>query len=108
MEQDIICFMITLQLHQLQINSYRLTVSRFHSATTFDVMAFHNGRLFTTYDRDNDPYPANCALLKGPSVPVGGRWHRNCWHINLNKFLYTYTIYSTCEIWLYCLLYTIF
>ena len=48
MEQDIICFMITLQLHQLQINSYKLTVSGFHGVTTFDAMVFHNERLFTT------------------------------------------------------------
>ena len=67
-------------------DKYRLTVSGFQGGTTFDAMAFHNGRLFTTYDRDNDLYPTNCALLRGPSAPAGGWWHRNCWRINPNKF----------------------
>ena len=67
---------------------YQLTISGFHG-TTGDPMAYHNGEYFTTYDRDNDERPTNCALLRGPSAPAGGWWHKNCWHVNPNTF-YTY------------------
>ena len=70
-------------------DQYRLTVGGF-SGTTTDPMGYHNGMNFTTYDRDNDlRSDMNCALLRGPSAPAGGWWHRNCWFINPNSF-YTF------------------
>ena len=70
-------------------DEYKLTVSGFHGTTT-DPMAYHNGANFTTYDRDNDEHFDNCALLRGPSAPAGGWWHRSCWRVNPNRF-YTYS-----------------
>ena len=46
---------------------------------TFDSMAYHNGRSFSTPDRDNDNYSGNCAVYTG-----GGWWYNNCSHANLN------------------------
>ena len=66
-------------------DEYQLTVSGFHG-TTGDPMAHHDGAYFTTYDRDNDEYATNCALLRGPSAPAGGWWHKNCWRVNPNRF----------------------
>ena len=39
----------------------------------------HNRMAFTTYDRDQDVYAGNCAILY-PS----GWWHRDCHTANLN------------------------
>ena len=70
-------------------DKYKLTIGGFHGAT-FNPMTHHNGKYFTTYDRDNDLYDhTNCALFRGPSAPAGGWWHGNCWTLNPNKF-YTY------------------
>ena len=68
-------------------DKYKLTVARFQSSsrTFVDPMAAHNGRYFTTKDRDNDvKLDGNCALLHGPTRPSGGWWHRRCWWINPN------------------------
>lgn len=72
-------------------DKYKLTVGGFRG-TTSDPMAYHDGMFFTTYDNDNDRRfdNVNCALLRGPSAPAGGWWHRSCWTINPNRF-YTYS-----------------
>jgi len=69
-------------------DKYKLTISGLHDSI-IDPMTSHNGLYFTTYDRDNDNYDGNCALLRGPSAPAGGWWHGSCWKINPNRF-YTY------------------
>ena len=47
---------------------------------TFDAMAHHNGRAFTTRDMDNDMHFVNCAeSLQGPW------WHGACGNTNLNS-----------------------
>ena len=46
----------------------------------YDALVYQNGKMFTTYDRDNDPwtdgtYNGNCALRFG-----GGFWYDTCGH----------------------------
>lgn len=43
-------------------------------------MAYHNGRPFTTKDRDNDAYGYNCA-----SSYSGAWWYNACYHSELNR-----------------------
>lgn len=42
-------------------------------------MAYHDGMLFSTFDRDNDKEVVNCA-----KVFHGGWWSNSCHHANLN------------------------
>ena len=44
----------------------------------YDAMGIHNGRPFTTYDRDNDARSSNCALRDR-----GGWWYNNCFYAHL-------------------------
>jgi len=67
-------------------SSYTLRVSGFLGNAGFDALDYSNGMMFTTYDRDNDPwthsdpiYNNNCAVLKG-----GGFWYKGCAHCNVN------------------------
>lgn len=54
--------------------NYRLHVSGYSGTTGYDAMSKHNQMMFTTWDRDNDPwtnglYHNNCAVYNG-----GGFW----------------------------------
>ena len=67
-------------------SSYTLRVSGYSGNAGFDALGYSNGMMFTTYDRDNDPwthsdpiYNNNCAVLKG-----GGFWYKTCAHCNVN------------------------
>jgi len=75
------------------VNSqYQLSISGFTGITT-DPFAFSrlNGMKFTTKDRDNDKWGANCAVSAGE---VGGWWYNNCGHIYLNhQYKYKHSIY---------------
>lgn len=42
-------------------------------------MTYHNGRKFTTLDKDNDIAITNCAITHH-----GGWWYKNCHLANLN------------------------
>ena len=66
-------------------DNYRLSISGFTGITPTDPFTSWNinGQQFTTYDRDNDPWPGNCAL-NGHGNEPGGWWHSTCNHINLN------------------------
>jgi len=64
---------------QSEQTNYIIHVSG-HSGNAVDSMSHSNGMMFTTYDRDNDPwtfnepiYKNNCALYHG-----GGFWHNKC------------------------------
>ena len=41
---------------------YKLSVSDY-SGDAGDGLAPHDGKYFTTFDRDNDPYGNNCAVI---------------------------------------------
>ncbi|BFZ25711.1 hypothetical protein BsWGS_28749 [Bradybaena similaris] len=58
--------------------NYQLTVSGYNG-TVGDGLRFHNTQNFSTYDRDNDKHPGNCAATYS-----GGWWYNNCYHSNLN------------------------
>ena len=67
-------------------DNYRLSISGFTGITFNDPFTGHNitGQQFTTYDRDNDQWPDNCAANGHGSTAPGGWWHNNCFFINLN------------------------
>ncbi|XP_020009726.1 tenascin-N [Castor canadensis] len=57
---------------------YKLTVGKYRG-TAGDALTYHNGRKFTTFDRDNDIALSNCALTHH-----GGWWYKNCHLANPN------------------------
>ena len=60
--------------------NYRLTIGQGQGmGGTFDAMAYHNGRSFTTPDRDNDGNSGNCAVSVG-----GAWWYTSCHYADLN------------------------
>jgi len=61
-----------------EAHNYKLQVSGYSGNIGFDAFnMYHNGQMFSTYDRDNDKWPAvNCAVFFG-----GGFWYKastNC------------------------------
>ena len=92
--------------------NYKLLVSGY-SGNAGDALSWHNNMMFTTYDRDNDLWSSNCALVNG-----GGFWYNECswcavnvvrgrgddfkWHSSQIGHL---NLKST-RMWLICLLYT--
>uniref|UniRef100_A0A8C0IW26 Tenascin C n=1 Tax=Chelonoidis abingdonii TaxID=106734 RepID=A0A8C0IW26_CHEAB len=56
---------------------YRLKVDGY-SGTAGDSMNYHNGRSFSTFDKDNDAAITNCALSY-----KGAFWYKNCHRVNL-------------------------
>ncbi|CAK8681069.1 unnamed protein product [Clavelina lepadiformis] len=62
---------------------FRIRVSGY-SGSADDDLRHHDYHVFSTFDRDNDPYSgANCATLKGRGQ--GGWWfHGSCYHCALN------------------------
>ena len=46
------------------------------------LIRYHNGRQFSTFERDNDQLPLNCAQTFGQS----GWWFSTCFTANLNGF----------------------
>lgn len=57
---------------------YTLTVSGY-TGTAGDSMRYHNGRPFSTRDKDPDPLGFHCA-----KAYMGGWWYKNCYKVNLN------------------------
>ncbi|XP_076139761.1 angiopoietin-related protein 2-like [Alosa pseudoharengus] len=61
---------------------YKLRVGRYHG-NAGDSLTWHNGKQFTTLDRDHDMYTGNCAHYQ-----KGGWWYNACAHSNLNGVWY--------------------
>ena len=90
--------------------NYTLHVSGYSGNTGGDALSWHNGMMFTTYDRDNDPwthsrYNNNCAVWLG-----GGFWYKTCARCLVNGGLgrgnfwsssWTLRLQST-RMWLMC------
>jgi ficolin len=78
---------------------YRLTVNGFSGDCGNALGAYHSGRAFTTYDRDNDLSSVNCALKF-----QGAWWYNACHWSNLNGLYLRgkYTVVSTGMDWFQC------
>ncbi|XP_062975256.1 angiopoietin-related protein 2-like [Elgaria multicarinata webbii] len=63
-------------------DSYRLRLGRYQGSAG-DSLSWHNGRQFSTLDRDHDAYSGNCAHYQ-----KGGWWYNMCAHSNLNGVWY--------------------
>ncbi|XP_038640837.1 angiopoietin-related protein 6 [Scyliorhinus canicula] len=61
---------------------YRLRLGHYHG-NAGDSLSWHNGKQFTTLDRDRDLYSGNCAHYQ-----KGGWWYYTCAHSNLNGVWY--------------------
>nr|XP_034958768.1 angiopoietin-related protein 6-like isoform X3 [Zootoca vivipara] len=61
---------------------YRLRLGRYQGSAG-DSLSWHNGRQFSTLDRDHDAYSGNCAHFQ-----KGGWWYNMCAHSNLNGVWY--------------------
>jgi len=73
---------------QPESSNYRLHVSGYSGNASRDSFSAHNGRMFTTFDRDNDRYsPRNCAAHYN-----GAFWYFNCvvsdCCVSVNGFLF--------------------
>ncbi|XP_043095931.1 angiopoietin-related protein 2a [Puntigrus tetrazona] len=67
---------------ETEADFYRLRVGRYHG-NAGDSLTWHNGKQFTTLDRDHDAYTGNCAHYQ-----KGGWWYNSCAHSNLNGVWY--------------------
>ncbi|XP_052710351.1 microfibril-associated glycoprotein 4-like [Crassostrea angulata] len=75
---------------QSENSSFRLNFSAFLGGNAGDSLSLHNGRPFSTFDRDNDdgPRSLNCAIEF-----CGAWWYAGCHESNLNG-LYQNTTYG--------------
>ncbi|XP_034049304.1 microfibril-associated glycoprotein 4-like [Thalassophryne amazonica] len=62
-----------------ECDGYTLHVSGFINGGAGDSLDYHNGKKFTTFDKDQDTWPNNCA-----QVFYGGFWHGSCHYANPN------------------------
>ncbi|XP_060580116.1 angiopoietin-related protein 7-like [Ruditapes philippinarum] len=63
-------------------DNYKLEVTGY-SGTAGDSLEYHNGAMFSTYDRDQDESSSNCA-----ENWHGAWWYKSCHHSNLNGKYY--------------------
>ncbi|MFT7811335.1 Tenascin-X-like [Arapaima gigas] len=68
-----------------QKKHYTINVSGY-SGTAGDSLKYHNGRPFSTRDRDPNPFITRCAMSYR-----GGWWYKNCHEANLNGQYNTHT-----------------
>ncbi|KAL2102881.1 hypothetical protein ACEWY4_002049 [Coilia grayii] len=62
-----------------EVDGYKLHVSGFRNGGAGDSLSHHNGRKFSTFDKDQDAHSGNCA-----SMYVGGFWYGECHTTNPN------------------------
>ncbi|XP_074916904.1 ficolin-3 [Chelonoidis abingdonii] len=60
-------------------DKYELVLGMFLGGSAGDSLGLHNGKPFSTYDRDNDSGTQNCA-----ATVHGAWWYKNCYRANLN------------------------
>jgi len=65
-------------------SNYVLHVAGYSGNAGRDAFSYHDGMMFTTYDRDNDPWNNaahrnNCAVVTG-----GGFWYKECATVEVN------------------------
>ena len=58
---------------------YQLSIGAFSGTVGYDALAYHNGRPFSTKDRDHDSYEKSCAVMY-----QGAWWYGGCNDSNLN------------------------
>jgi len=84
---------------------YKIRVSGY-SGNAGDAFGSHDGMMFTTYDRDNDPNGNNCAVFTG-----GGFWHKYCSGATVNGISWNFrwltentgtTSLQSSHMWLVC------
>ncbi|XP_006813222.1 ficolin-1-like [Saccoglossus kowalevskii] len=63
--------------------NYRLRLGKYVTGSAIDSMSYHKGHYFSTFDRDNDRSPHNCAERY-----QGGWWFNACLTSNLNGEYY--------------------
>ena len=83
MEQKVIYHTITLEYIGPATEQYPLTISGFDGTTT-DPFSYHNGMKFTTRDRGNDHWSANCEVLLMVVMLVDAWWYKSCSIIHPN------------------------
>ena len=71
-----------------EADNYKLQVSGYSGNAGYDALSYHNGMMFTTYDRDNDPAPSNCALIAD-----AGFWYNRGAACSVNGFRYKYRLF---------------
>ena len=59
--------------------NYELKASGYSGNAGYDSLSYSNGMMFSTYDRDNDLWPSNCAVRHG-----GGFWYKHCAYCYVN------------------------
>ena len=62
-----------------EASNYRIGVSGY-SGNAPEVFTYHDGAIFSTYDRDNDQTDKHCAL----NVYQGGFWYKACARCGIN------------------------
>ncbi|CAG5897048.1 unnamed protein product [Menidia menidia] len=68
---------------------YRLRLGTYQG-NAGDSLSSHNGKQFTTLDRDKDAFSGNCAHFH-----KGGWWYNACGQVNLNGVWYTGGVYRS-------------
>ncbi|KAL7851916.1 hypothetical protein SRHO_G00177010 [Serrasalmus rhombeus] len=62
-----------------EVNGYKLTVAGFLNGGAGDSLTYNNGQKFSTFDKDQDSWPNNCAKSF-----LGAFWYNNCHYTNPN------------------------
>ncbi|XP_055863954.1 fibrinogen gamma chain-like [Biomphalaria glabrata] len=61
-----------------ETENYKLQIGKYSGNAT-DSLSIHNNMFFSTFDRDNDKYSGNCAVIY-----LGAWWYNKCHDSNLN------------------------
>ncbi|XP_063338330.1 microfibril-associated glycoprotein 4-like [Pelmatolapia mariae] len=62
-----------------ECDGYKLTLTGFKDGGAGDALSAHSGQKFSTFDKDQDNWPGNCAKSQ-----LGAFWYNNCHFANPN------------------------